>query len=119
MPDDLLAVSVDARDQVTVLVLEGEVDALSAGELDSALAKAAQRKLPVVIDVSDLRYIDSSAFRAIYQASEHIPVSIAVPAGAVLFRTIQLAGISARIPVFPDIETASAQAAGSHAETGP
>jgi anti-anti-sigma factor len=112
MPGDLLTVSVDARDQVTVLVLEGEVDAFSVGELDSALARAAQRTMPVVVDVSGLGYIDSSAFRAIYQASEHGPVSIVVSPGAVLARTVQLAGISARIPVFPDVETASAQAAG-------
>lgn len=119
MPGDLLTVSVDAADQVTVLCLEGEVDALSVGELDRALARAAQRTVPVIIDVSNLGYIDSSGFRAIYQASEHIPVSIVVSPGAVLSRTIQLAGISARIPIFPDIETASTQAANSRSEAGP
>jgi anti-anti-sigma factor len=117
MTGDILTVSIDARDQVTVLVLEGEVDAFSVGQLDSALARAAQRKIPVIIDVSGLGYIDSSAFRAIYQASEHIPVSIVVPASSVLSRTIRLAGISARIPILPDLQTASAQAAGT--EPGP
>jgi anti-anti-sigma factor len=112
MPGDLLTISVDATDQVTVLVLEGEADAFSVGELDSALARAVQRKVPVVVDVSGLGYIDSSAFRAIYQASEHGPVSIVVSPGAVLARTVRLAGISARIPIFPDVETASGHAAG-------
>ena len=117
MPGDLLTVSMDASGQVTVLFLAGEVDALSVGELDRALARAAQRAMPVIIDVSSLGYIDSSAFRAIYQASEHIPVSIVVSPGAVLSRTIQLAGINARIPIFPDVETASAEAA--NRRTGP
>ena len=49
MPGDLLTVSVDARDRVTVLILAGEVDAFSVGELDSALARAAQRQLPVIV----------------------------------------------------------------------
>jgi anti-anti-sigma factor len=115
VPSDLLTVSVNARDQVTVLLLEGEVDAFSASELVSALDKAAQRKMPAILDVSNLRYIDSSAFRAIYQASEHIPVSIVVSPESVLSRTIRLAGISTKIPVFPDIDTASSQAA----DTGP
>ena len=67
--------------------------------------------MPVIIDVSNLGYIDSSAFRAIYQASEHIPVSIVVSPGSVLSRTIRLAGISAKIPILPDIDAASRQAA--------
>ena len=92
MTGDILTVSTDARDHVTVLVLEGEVDAYSVGQLDSALARAAQRKIPVIIDVSRLGYIDSSAFRAIYRASEHIPVSIVVPASSVLSRTIRQIG---------------------------
>lgn len=111
MPGDFLTVSTEARDQVTVLFLEGEVDAASAGQLHSALDKAAQRKMPVIVDVSNLQYIDSSGFRAIYQASEHIPVSIVVTPDAVLARTIRLAGISTRIPVFSDLAAASAHAA--------
>jgi anti-anti-sigma factor len=119
MTGDILTVSTDARDHVTVLVLEGEVDAYSVGQLDSALARAAQRKIPVIIDVSRLGYIDSSAFRAIYRASEHIPVSIVVPASSVLSRTIRLAGISAKIPILPDIDSASAQAANHETGTRP
>jgi len=111
MPGRLLALSIEARDEVTVLVLAGEIDALSVDELDGALGKAAHRKKPVVIDVSNLGYIDSSVFRAIYQASEHLPVSIVVAPGSVLARTIRLAGTSAKIPVFPDIDSAGAQAA--------
>lgn len=119
MPGDLLTVSIDARDQVTVLSLEGEVDASSAGELDAALGQAARRQMPVIIDVSNLGYIDSSGFRAIYQASEHIPMSVVVSPDAVLSRTIRLAGISARIPVLPDIETASTQVGNIEPEAGP
>lgn len=117
MPGGLLTLSTDARDQVTVLFLEGEIDALSVGELNGALDKAAQRQMPVILDVSNLGYIDSSAFRAIYQASEHIPIAIAVSPGSVLSRTIRLAGISTKIPIFPDIHTASTQAA--NIKTGP
>ncbi len=118
MPGDLLTVSVDARGHATVLFLEGEVDASSAGELESALDKAAQRKKPVIIDVSNLGYIDSSGFRAIYQASEHIPISIAVSPGSVLSRTIRLAGIGTRIPIFPDIDTAGSQTPDTESGTG-
>jgi anti-sigma B factor antagonist len=111
MPGDLLTVFIDAKDQATVLSLEGEVDASSVGELDRALGQAAQRKMPVILDVSNLGYIDSSGFRAIYQASEHIAISIVVSPGSVLSRTIRLAGISTKIPVFPDTGTASTHAA--------
>jgi anti-sigma B factor antagonist len=111
MSGDLLTVSTDTRDQLTVLVLEGEVDASSVGELTSALDKAAQRKMPVILNVSNLGYIDSSGFRAIYQASEHTPVSIVISPGSVLSRTIRLAGISTKIPIFPDLDTASTHAA--------
>ena len=90
MPGGLLTLTINARDQVTVLFLGGEVDHLSAGELGSALDKAAKRKMPVILDVSNLGYIDSSALRAIYQASEHIPISIVVSPGSVLSRTIRL-----------------------------
>jgi anti-anti-sigma factor len=117
MPGKVLTLSIAARDSVTVLVLEGEIDALSVDELNSALGKAADRGRPVIIDVGNLGYIDSSVFRAIYQASEHLPISFVVPAGSVLSRTIRLAGTSAKIPIFPDIDTASAQAASL--KTGP
>lgn len=103
--------SVDARNEVTVLFVEGEVDALSVGELDSALRKAAQRRMPIIIDVSKLSYIDSSGFRAIYQTSERIAISIVAPPGSVLSRTIRLAGINSRIPISPDIDAAGTQAA--------
>jgi anti-anti-sigma regulatory factor len=68
--------------------------------------------MPVIIDVSNLGYIDSSAFRAIYQASEHIAISIVVSPGSVLSRTIRLAGISSKIPIFPDVDTASIRGQG-------
>ncbi len=115
MPGDFLTVATEARDQVTVLFLEGEADATSAAQLHSALDKAAQRKLPVILDVSRLDYIDSSGFRVVYQASEHTSVSIVVAADAVLSRTVRLAGISTRIPVFPDLDAAMEHAA----NTGP
>jgi anti-sigma B factor antagonist len=109
MPGKSLTLSMAARDKVTVLVLEGEIDALSVGELNTALGKAAQLGKPLVIDVSNLGYIDSSVFRAIYQASEQLPVSIVVPPGSVLSRTIRLAGTGSRIPLFRDVASASEQ----------
>jgi anti-sigma B factor antagonist len=118
MPGDVLTVSIDARDEVTVLFLDGEVDALSVGELDSALHKSAQRRMPVIIDVSNLGYIDSSAFRVIYQISEHIATSIVVAPGSVLSRTIRLAGIGSRIPISPDIDAARALWAGGRGGDG-
>lgn len=118
MPGELLALSMDARDDVTVLVLEGEIDALSVDELNRALGQAAHRERPVIIDVTNLGYIDSSVFRAIYQTSEHLPISFVVPPGSVLSRTIRLAGTSSQIPIFPDMASASAQAASRQAGPG-
>ena len=74
--------SVDAR-SAPMLVLAGELDMQSAPALEEKLADTLQGDGPVVIDVSNLRFIDSTGIRAIVNAVE------ARPAGCVILHGVR------------------------------
>jgi anti-anti-sigma factor len=55
-------------DGLAGVVVAGEVDGVSCGELASALARAARRGGPVVLDLGNCTFIDSSAVGVIARA---------------------------------------------------
>lgn len=98
-------------DDITVLGLDGEIDHQSVGGLTRALAAAdtaAGRR--VVVDLSQVTFMDSSGVNALIAAHQaRRPVQgwlrLAGVRGAVL-RTLQLVGLDAVIVCCPSVEDA-------------
>ena len=61
-----MEIAVDREGEVTVIRLSGEVDASNSAEAGQRLREAAPEERPrVVLDMSDLRFLDSSGLAAL------------------------------------------------------
>ena len=65
MPDEIVT-SLDHDDRTATVTLRGEVDILTVDQVRAALSEAlAARPLEIVVDLSDLRFIDSTGLGAL------------------------------------------------------
>jgi anti-anti-sigma factor len=68
-PPGRLGITTESDNGAVTLVLEGELDLASVGELEQRLAQAqAQTPARVIVDLRRLAFIDSSGLRTIIQA---------------------------------------------------
>jgi anti-anti-sigma factor len=112
-----LTVAACERDGVRVIALHGELDLHSVAEFDAALSAAAAGPQPrVCLDLTDLRFIDSSGLAAIIRA--HVSVAeaagafaIAAGAGSTVQRTLETTGLLDLLNVVADRATALADLA--------
>ena len=86
----------------TVLTLHGELDLASADRLSARLAELRDRGEPVLLDLDQLEFIDSSGLRVLLQAvqdSEGGPWSFHVTRGSdAVGRLLRGAGLEGRLP---------------------
>jgi anti-anti-sigma factor len=61
-------VSVDTSASSTLLVLRGDLDIAAAPALESEVAGQRPFRAPLVLDVSELKFVDSSGLRALTAA---------------------------------------------------
>ena len=92
-----------------MVVVSGEMDLASVGELRSELLGALSRG-PVVIDMREITFCDSAGLRTILEAHRYAETSsttfrIAAPSTAVT-RVLQLTGADSVLVVVPDADTA-------------
>jgi anti-anti-sigma factor len=67
----LLEVDTDERDGVVRVMLRGELDLSTAGQLEEALTQAeARRPAAIAIDLSALRFLDSTGLRVVVMGDE-------------------------------------------------
>jgi stage II sporulation protein AA (anti-sigma F factor antagonist) len=113
-----LAVSIEKSDDgggpCTVIRLDGEADVTNAPGLSQALsAEAARRPRLLVIDLSALGFMDSSALSAVITAHRAITAAGGVLALAsptpVVARVLALTGTDTIIPVHPTLDDAIAR----------
>lgn len=100
-------------DDITVLVLEGEIDHQSVPGLTRALSPAdTAAGHRVVVDLSRVTFMDSSGVNALISAFHTTQAAqgwlrLAGARGAVL-RTLQLVGLDTFVPCHPTLEDALA-----------
>jgi len=94
----------------TVLVLIGELDRADAASVQAQLRTAAQAEQHVVVDLQELRFIDSSgikalleAHRAVTQLRRRFALVSSSPAIQKIFRIL---GVDQILPVFPTLDAA-------------
>jgi anti-anti-sigma factor len=112
-----LSVSVAALDSPagpsTVLRLAGEADATTRTLHDALEAEAARKPRRLVIDMSGLSFIDSSALGAVIRAHRRLAeaggtLALACPSDHVA-RILGLVDIAGVIPVYDSVEEAAAE----------
>lgn len=96
-----------------VVALCGEFDAAAVPEMGAVIADALRRaRTGVVIDLSEVTFIDASGLRALiraYDASAHLPARLCLAAASAhVVRLLELLRPSGDPAVFPTVEAAAA-----------
>jgi anti-sigma B factor antagonist len=100
------------EDEVTVIGIEGELDLASAPRLKEPLESAlAESGRGVVLDMSGVTFMDSTAFRVLSEARrrhEHVPLAICCHNENVL-RIFKIAGFERSFTIHRTLEEAISQ----------
>ncbi|NMO52238.1 STAS domain-containing protein [Actinoplanes sp. TBRC 11911] len=105
----------DHRSDVAVLHLKGELDADTAGKLQSALTDLLERPVPrIVVDLTELKFCDSVGLSAFITCKQVITarggwLSFA-GANPFLVRLMETVGLSRYFAIFPEVDDAIAAA---------
>jgi anti-sigma B factor antagonist len=102
-------------DDVTVIAVEGEFDLASCEKLKPAADEAVAGRRPLILDLSDCSFIDSSGLRLILQIAKELgdgdgsPIPMSVVVGESGIRKLfALTAIDQSIPLFDSREQARA-----------
>ena len=102
---------VDERGEATVVRLGGELDLYNADTVRAALLEACAREpARLVLDLSEVDFIDSTALGALIEARSALPsrrLLLARP-GIETRRALQVSGIDRHLPVHDSVDDALA-----------
>ncbi|MBN1174095.1 MAG: STAS domain-containing protein [Micromonosporaceae bacterium] len=102
---ELAAVRVEPEDDGVRAVLNGELDMSNADEIYQRLLTVARDNATLVVDLSDLMFIDSAGVAALDRlartAPNHCGLRIAARPGSIPARTLSLAGMDQVLPMAP------------------
>jgi len=103
------SIFVECRFGVWILTMHGEHDVSTQPSLAEELEHVADAGGPVVIDLSDAEFIDSSILRALVGAAGRYGddgLAVVAPAGREPLRLVQLMGIDTVLHVYETCEAA-------------
>jgi anti-sigma B factor antagonist len=109
-PFNGLVVRREPHDGAVCLLLSGEVDLANADDLRAHLDAVAQNDNNLIVDMAELRYIDSSGIKTlmdahrIFKGTKRQMVLAAVP--PTVQRILDIVGVDRMVPVFASIEAA-------------
>ncbi|MBV9417353.1 MAG: STAS domain-containing protein [Solirubrobacterales bacterium] len=96
----------------TVIAPEGELDIARVGDFRAALSNAASEdETAVVVDLSDVSFIDSSGLGALVELHDRLRrdgrrLAVIAPGGSAPAVLINLAGLRSRLPISDTREVA-------------
>lgn len=90
--------SVSVSDGIATVVVDGEIDLATVGQLRAALGDAARTASATVLDLTAARYFDSAAVKAVYEHAAELR-EIIVPAGGIVARVLTISGLDQHVPV--------------------
>lgn len=122
MSEERTRMSVTSRyvDRATVIMVTGELDLAVAGEFEAALSdQALDATSGVVIDLTDLDFMDSSGLRTLLLGGDRFrvagrPWAVVVGEDSPVRRLFALSEVEARLPLFstPDEAIGSVKGGG-------
>ncbi len=99
---------ISMTDAAHVVRLEGEVDILALSAFEHAIEP--QRPVEaVVVDLSDVTFIDSSGFRVIHAASVRHRVLVVVPPTSRVARAVAVSGLAEVVELHGTLDEAIAE----------
>ena len=101
--------------EITVVAFDGELDLSVLGVLEEAIG-GLDDPAGVVVDLSELAFVDSAGIHALTAARESLeesgtPSAVVVPPGSNVERTLEMTGLLERLASQPDRESALAAVA--------
>jgi anti-sigma B factor antagonist len=110
MDEPVAEFEVRRNDGTVILSISGELDVASAADFDLARAEALSTGLPVVIDLAECEFIDSSGVAGIIRTFDRAtdadqPFALA-GSGPQVRRVLDLSGMSQMLPYFRSLDEA-------------
>jgi anti-sigma B factor antagonist len=107
-----LSLAVERQDETVILRAGGEIDMLTAPQLEESVTVAlGERPAVLVIDLTGVDFLSSAGIAALVaaqqQAGEHTRVCV-VAAGHVTFRPLELTGIDKELTIYSTLDRALA-----------
>lgn len=101
----------DTRDALSLIVLSGELDLATSPKLAGAIAGLAERQHPVVLDVTDVSFVDSSGVRALIEADQRLATLgrqlVLLRPSPALLRLLELVDLRSRFREIDGLDPAS------------
>jgi anti-anti-sigma factor len=106
-----IRIGVSTVEGAAVVTVDGELDMATAGRLVGAVAELPGGHEPVVLDLSNVSFLDSSGVRALLEVSDRAtdggrPIGLLRPSVAVT-RLLDLVGLRSRCAEIGDLERAT------------
>jgi anti-sigma B factor antagonist len=107
-----LVVSPDTSGIVPVARISGEIDLANAAQLrDAVLALAAGDAHGLIVDLTEVSYLDSSGVRVLFQLARDLrqhdqTFLVTVPVGSPLRRVLKITGLHEVAPICDDLDAA-------------
>ncbi len=89
----------------SVVKIAGELDLSSIPKMEGPLHEQIEQRLAVLVDLTSLRFIDSSGIGVLIEASHHAngtPMRVLIGRDTQVERVFRIAGIDEVLPVFTD-----------------
>jgi anti-sigma B factor antagonist/stage II sporulation protein AA (anti-sigma F factor antagonist) len=100
------------RDGILVVRLEGEIDLSNSRELRASLLREMSNSLlGLIIDLTDVTYLDSAGIRAIFELREDLDtrgqeIRLVVPRTSIVATALDLVDARGSVGIFSDTEAA-------------
>ncbi len=103
--DDMLEVKVYQLSDMSVVAASGEIDLSNIGVVENAVSMVFDRDLPLLLDFTGLRYIDSTGLRVLTEISDRCQMRqtpFAVAADTAVRRICGVLSLETVFPIFPN-----------------
>jgi anti-sigma B factor antagonist len=105
---------------MALITVGGELDLESVSRFEEALERATAKGGPLVLDMTELRFMDSTGLRSLLLTSERFasegrPTAVAVASRSAVRYLFWVAGVEDRLSLFPTADEAVTFVAGGKA----
>jgi anti-anti-sigma factor len=108
MTDVLHTIRIDTRGPVVLAVIAGEIDASNTATIASELLTHTAGTM--IIDLDDVRYLDSAGIAMLDQLRRTCELLLVVPEHSIIHRTMKIVGFDQLVPFFTSVDDALASA---------
>ena len=109
MPPENFSISTTSLAECELVVVRGDLDSATALDFVSSSEGAVSAQRPVVIDISEVGFVDSRGIHALIQAAgDGRRVSLVCPGGNVA-RVLSIVSIEQVMPVYESLDAALAE----------